>query len=150
MNYWNKMAFGLALVAGLCGGAWAQDRGHDDKDKARDSHQWRDRDHDRDHEGDRDRDRWRDRRDGYYRNRNWGYYPNGNYGYYPNGTWGRGGYGSNYGHQAGYNEGLRWGRYDRSLNRSYRAGNYKVYKNGDQAYRSGFVAGYNAGFGRGW
>ena len=25
VNYWKKVAFGLALIAGLCGGAWAQD-----------------------------------------------------------------------------------------------------------------------------
>ncbi|MGC2324974.1 MAG: hypothetical protein WA463_20235 [Terriglobales bacterium] len=51
-------------------------------------------------------------------------------------------------YQSGYNEGLRWGRYDRQVNRSYRAANYKAYKKGNQVYRSGFLAGYDEGFGR--
>jgi hypothetical protein len=51
-------------------------------------------------------------------------------------------------YQSGYNEGLRWGRYDRQVNRSYRAANYKAYKKGNEVYRRGFVAGYDEGFGR--
>jgi len=35
MNSWKKLAFVLALVAGLWGGTWAQDRGHHDQDRAR-------------------------------------------------------------------------------------------------------------------
>jgi hypothetical protein len=77
---------------------------------------------DRDWDGDRDWDRDRDH--------------------------GRGGYGSNPAYQSGYNEGLRIGRYDRRVNRPYQPGNYKAYKQGDQAYRSGFVEGYDEGFGR--
>ena len=30
MNNWKKMTFVVALVAGLCGGAWAQDGDHHD------------------------------------------------------------------------------------------------------------------------
>jgi hypothetical protein len=60
----------------------------------------------------------------------------------------RGGYRSNPAYRNGYNEGLRIGRYDRDANRAYQPGNYKTYKNGDQAYRSGFMEGYNEGFGR--
>jgi hypothetical protein len=52
-------------------------------------------------------------------------------------------------YQSGYNEGLKWGRYDRSNNRAYQPTNYKAYKkNADQTYRSGFMAGYDEGFGR--
>jgi len=35
MNYWKKMAFVLALVGGLCAGAWAQDGGHRDGNRDR-------------------------------------------------------------------------------------------------------------------
>jgi len=81
MNYWKKMAFVLALVAGLCGGAWAQGWEHHDRER-------------------------------------------------------------------GYRDGLTAGQFDRSHNRSYRVGDYKAYKNGDQVYRSGFLEGYNEAFGR--
>ena len=40
MNYLKKMAFVLALVAGLCGGAWAQNWGHGEATHARDNHSW--------------------------------------------------------------------------------------------------------------
>jgi hypothetical protein len=61
----------------------------------------------------------------------------------------RGGYQSNPAYQSGYNEGLKFGRYDLSKNRAYQPGNYKAYKNGDETYRRGFMAGYDEGFGRG-
>jgi len=38
MNCLKKMAFVLALVAGFCGGAWAEDWGH--RNGARESHSW--------------------------------------------------------------------------------------------------------------
>lgn len=41
MNHFKKMAFGLALVAGLCGGAWAADWGHRNTTHAQASHAWR-------------------------------------------------------------------------------------------------------------
>jgi hypothetical protein len=95
MNYWKKLAFVVALVAGICGGAWAAQSEHRDKDKAP-------------------------------------------------------GYGeANPVYQTGYNEGLKSGRYDLSNNRAYQPGNYKAYKKGDEVYRSGFMAGYDKGFGRG-
>lgn len=149
MNYWKKIAFGLALVAGLCGGAWAQDWGHRDRNHDRDDHHWRDRGHNRDHDRDRDRNwRYRNNPNYQYRNGQWGwgsnrtwggYYPNGNYGYYPNGTyypypntqpWGyypnsTWGYGpGNYGYsgndyQIGYRDGLAIGRRDRGTGRGY-------------------------------
>ena len=91
---WKKVTFVLALLAGLCGGGWAQNWGRGDGDHDRDDRRWRDRDDDRDRDRVRDRDRWRHRRgdgdhdwDDGYRNRNWGYGPNRTWGYSPNGTY---------------------------------------------------------------
>jgi len=41
MNDYKKIAFVLALVAGLCGGAWAADWGHRDTNHAQASHSWK-------------------------------------------------------------------------------------------------------------
>jgi len=41
MNDFKKMALGLALVAGLCGGAWATDWAHRDTSHAQASHAWK-------------------------------------------------------------------------------------------------------------
>jgi hypothetical protein len=57
----------------------------------------------------------------------------------------------------GYGEGRRIGTYDRQTGRAYQPGNYSAYKHGGsvsgsankQAYRNGFMAGYNESFGRG-
>jgi len=169
MNYWKKMTLALALVAGLCGGAWAaQDPGHGDRNHDRDSHRWsggdrhhgRDRDHDRNWDYRHDRDWDRDRQSGYAPNRTWGYYPNGNYGYYPYGTYYPGGAYGNYGnggynaasveYQRGYRDGVMYGRSARTSGRGYHPLQQAPYaKNADYAYRNGFAAGYNAGFGRG-
>ncbi|HVP51776.1 MAG TPA: hypothetical protein VMT05_06695 [Terriglobales bacterium] len=111
MSYWKKMAFGLALVAGLCGGAWAQRWGHNDA-KAQNTQTWRGRvpQHERasvqNHTWGHSSPNYQYRNGGwayrnnpnyqyrnghrvYVPNRTWGtYYPNGNYGYYPNGNYG--------------------------------------------------------------
>lgn len=154
MKNWKKTIFALALVAGLCGGAFAEDRNHD-KGKAPVTQRWDNRDHDQDRNHDRD-DRYRvPDRDDRYRTPVWGYNPGpdyrygSNYGYYPNTVWGYSGYGSGSDYQAGFNTGLIDGRFDRDRNRAYQPGNYKAFKNGDQAYRNGFLAGYNSGFTRG-
>ena len=81
MKHLKKLGFALALLLGLCGGAWAQDWGH----RAADRH-------------------WADRGHPVYTYRNWGYAPYGGWGayrpynngyysggwggYYPRGTWG--------------------------------------------------------------
>ncbi len=51
-------------------------------------------------------------------------------------------------YQSGYNEGLKFGRYDLSKYRPYQPEKYKAYKNGDEVYRRGFIAGYDEGCGR--
>jgi Ni/Co efflux regulator RcnB len=167
MNYLKKTAFALALIAGLCGGAWAQDWAHRDRDHDRDNQRWRDHDrrrdwdHDRDHDRDRDRDyRYRNGQWG-YQNRGWGgnypYYPNGTY--YPNqsrwgygypgtypgtvGTWGYGaptyGYGaSNVAYQTGYNDGLATGRADRSFNRPFNPNGSSVFRKGTHGYNNSY------------
>lgn len=154
MNNWKKMTFVLALAAGLCGGAWAQDGAHRDGDRDRDDQQW----------GNRDRDpdgRYRNDPNYQYRNGQWVYVahrpwdgnhygPTGGYGWY------------NYAHQIGYNDGVNDGRIDRRFNRGYRPerdGNFKHADHGydryygdkgayREAYRDGYLAGYRSGFGR--
>jgi len=71
MNYLKKMAFVLALVAGLCGGAWAQTLRHDVAYRNWDNHVVY-------------------RNNQLYRPVQWGvyYYPNGTYSYYPYGAYG--------------------------------------------------------------
>lgn len=115
MNYLKKMALALALVAGLCGGAWAQEWSHRGTEQARASHQatshqatnnvhqwgrapevYRNHDVARNHDIYRNNDAWYRNNPNYqWRNGQWayvprgtwgGYYPNG--GYYPGGTWG--------------------------------------------------------------
>jgi len=77
MNHWKKVAFVLTLVAGLCGGAWAQGWGQ--HGKARDTHQWSQSNHN-----------WSNRTSSNYQYRTgqWGHVPNGAWGgnlrYYPN------------------------------------------------------------------
>lgn len=77
MKYLKKIAFTLALIAGLCGGAWAQNWGHRDAGRHWDNHSVY-----RGHPYNQYRGGW-----GYAPNRNWGgwggYYPYRNYGYYP-------------------------------------------------------------------
>ena len=117
MSYWQKMALALALVAGLCGGAWALDWGHRDATtQNRDSHTarqtdsrvWRNNNQTRaqnrewshDRQVARDRD-WNTRNNSNYPSRNgevyaprtggWGTNPNGTNYPYPTqrtGTWG--------------------------------------------------------------
>ena len=117
MNYLKKMALALALIAGLCGGAWAQDRGHHDAERRVDRHwvyQYRN-------------GHW-----GYFPYRTWGsyypyttysyypynygYYPYGAYGYYPNsgyyGTYGYYPYGRYYPYR-------NWGTWDHYPNRAW-------------------------------
>jgi len=173
MSCFKKMAFALALVAGLFGGAWAQGEQHD-KDKASGYSETSN-----------------DYQSGYRRGLNLGrsdrstnraYQPdtykackNGNDAYcrgfvagYDEGfgrreesshwlyqglerehrDWDRGGY-PDPSYQKGYNEGLRTGRSDRSTNREYQPGIYKVCEDGNDACRRGFLAGYDEGFGRG-
>jgi hypothetical protein len=119
----------------------------------------RDRDYRRDQDRnrrDRDYDRNRDNRrnDQYDRN---GGYGNGGYG---NGGYGNGGYG-NYNQVAmnqGYQDGLYTGSNDAQRGQSYDPQRSHFYRNGhsdngnyrgnSQAYRSGFVRGYDEGFRR--
>ena len=90
MKYLKKIAFTLALIAGLCGGAWAENWGHHEVDR---------------HGGYRGHPYYQYRGGwGYAPNRGWsgyypyrnysyspysyyGYYPYSSYGYYPR-TWG--------------------------------------------------------------
>jgi hypothetical protein len=106
MNYWKKMAFVLALVAGLCGGAWAADWGHRDASHAQNNHTWRGSVPQ--HSGASLPNRawsshttpnyqyrtggwgtYRNNPNYQYRNGQWVYVPNRSWGtYYPNGTYG--------------------------------------------------------------
>ena len=173
MNYWKKMAFILALVAGVSGGAWAQSE-YRDKDKPP-GYGETSNDYPSGYAngltiGRNDRSTHRD-----YQPGNCKAYKDGNEAYrkgflagYDEGfgrseeisnwgrqglerehrDWDRGGY-PDPTYQSGYNEGLRMGRSDRSANRAYQPGNCKAYEDGNEVYRKGFVAGYDEGFGRG-
>jgi hypothetical protein len=84
MNHWKRMALGLALVVGLCGGAWAENWGHRDGDRGRDSH-WAYRS-----PGYQYRSGYWGNWGGYYPYRSYSYYSYGNYGgYYPYGSYSR-------------------------------------------------------------
>ena len=142
MKRMKTLLIGLALVAGTCGIAAAQDR---DGDRGRVQWGYQDRDHDRDGrrgDGDYDRD------DGY---RNNPYYRTG----------------MQQARQNGYQWGLRDGQVDRQAGRSYRATSNETFRHatigyvsayGDknqyksvfrQAYQSGYERGYGSGGYRG-
>lgn len=130
----------------------------------------RDRDYRRDDRRDRDWDyrRSRDRRDDQY-SRNGGYNNGGyNNGVYNNGRYGNGGYGG-YGNVSqaainqGYQDGLYTGSNDAQRGQNYNPQRSHFYRNGhgdngnygygggyrfQQAYRDGFLRGYDAGFRR--
>ena len=168
MNCWKKMAFGLALVAGLCGGAWAQDWGHRDSNHARSTPTWRGtvpqhnagvQNHNwgyRNNPNYQYRNgqwayrnnpnyQYRNGRWVYVPNRTWGtYYPNGNYGYYPNGSYYPDTQPWGYYPNGGYYPGT-WG---------YGNGNYGYGSNNSEyqrGYRDGMAYGRAArGTGRGY
>jgi len=79
---------------------------------------------------------------------------NGNGGYGNNGTYGNGGYGNNgtyggYNNQeanAGYQQGLSTGASDGQRNKGYSPQRSRYYQNASQAYRDGFVRGYDDGY----
>jgi flagellar biosynthesis/type III secretory pathway protein FliH len=74
----------------------------------------------------------------------------GNGGYRNNGSYGNGGYGNGgYNNQqinAGYQQGLNTGASDGRSNKSYSPQRSHYYQNASQAYREGFVRGYDEGF----
>jgi hypothetical protein len=158
MNYFKKMAFVLALVAGLCGGAWAQNWGHGEANHARDNHSWNRStpEHGRasvpsGNWGYRNNPNyqyrngeWRNNGNYEYRNGHWGwgpnrtwggYYPNGNYGYYPNGNYGY----YPYGNSGYYPYG---GSYPYPTTGGYYPGGW----GGNYGYGGGYQAGYRDGF----
>jgi hypothetical protein len=149
MNYFKKMAFILALVAGLCGGAWAQNWGHGGANHARDNHSWNRSapEHGRasvpsGNWGYRNNSNYQYRNGhwGWGPNRTWGgHYPNGNYGYYPNGNYGYYPYG-NYGY---YPYG---GYYPYPTTGGYYPGGYGNYGYGGYGAGNGqYQIGYNDG-----
>ncbi len=175
LTNWKPIALALALCVGMSGVALAQEH-HDQDDQNRwNQHHDRDhkdRDHDRDHR-DRDHDRYRNNngRHGYYGNNNGYYrYPNGTYGRNPNGYYGRnngyygypnsgyygypnnGYYGGAYGNgsaQQGYQYGLKAGQEDAAGGHSFRPTEHGTYKDGNAQFKSGYMQGYRAGYGRG-
>lgn len=161
MNYWKKMAFVLALVAGLCGGAWANDWGHQNKDRARDSHQGRSA-----NAGAASTSRnnpnyqHRNTQGVYVPNRTWGsgnpngtYYPypnkrtwgSGRYGtYYPNNrTWGSGPYGTYYPNNGTWGSGPNGTYYPNSG--TWGNGGYGGYGGANNDYQRGYNDGLNIG-----
>ena len=106
MNHLKKIAFTLALVAGLCSGAWAQNWGHrvayrnwDNRVVYRNHYVYRPV-------------QWGGY---YYPYSTYGYYPYGAYGYYPYSTYGYYPYGygyyPNYSYYYPYRTWGRWGYY---------------------------------------
>lgn len=168
MSYWQKMAFALALVAGLCGGAWAQVWGSRATNQNRDSHAarqtdsrvWRnnnqtraaqDRGWARDGAAVRDRD-WHDRNHSNYpyrtgqvyvpRTGGWGTNPNGTYSPYP--TQRTGGWGSTYPNGTNYPYPTQ-----RTSGWGYPNGTYYPYPTGGYGYPStgGWGYGVPGGYG---
>ena len=161
MNYLRKVAFVLALVAGLCGGGWAADWGHRDANHAQASHTWKGSvpEHGRasvpnhtwsSHTTPNYQYRtggwgtYRNNPNYQYRNGQWVYVPNRTWGtYYPYGTYGNsypyGTYGSNYPYPTtgGYYPYPTTGGY-------YPAGGY-----GNYGYGGSYQAGYQNGFAMG-
>jgi len=141
-----------------------RDRQDQDRDYNQDRNARRDQDRNRDNRRDRDKDRNRDNRrtDQYGRNGGYGNggYRNGGYGnggYYGNGGGGYGGY-NQAGMNQGYQDGLYTGSNDAQRGQSYDPQRSHFYRNGhgdngnyrgnSQAYRSGFLRGYDEGFRR--
>jgi len=95
MNNFKKMAFVLALVAGLCGGAWAADWGHRNANSARNTHSWARSVPQHGSAGVPNRT-WSSQTTPAYRSGGWGayrnnpnyQYRNGQWVYVPNRTWG--------------------------------------------------------------
>ena len=130
-----------------------QDRQRSDRDRRA-----TDRNYRRDRDNDRNRDYSRNRDDRY--GRNGGYGNNGGYGGYGN----NGGYGntSQIGMNQGYQDGLYTGSSDAQRGQNYNPQRSHFYRNGHgdsggyygngyqnpQAYRSGFLRGYDEGFRR--
>ena len=154
-----SLAFVFGIYAAASNTAQAQNR-NDDRYYRRD----RDRDDDR---RDRNRD-WR-RRDGRHDNgRHLGWYKNGKYrndgyrndgynggynnGRYRNGGYGNGGYGNNGYYQQdlnrGYQQGLNTGANDARRGQNYSPERSHFYRDGQysQAFREGFVRGYDQGY----
>jgi hypothetical protein len=146
MNYWKKMAFVLALVAGLCGGAWANDWGHQNKDRARDSHQGRSA-----NAGAASTSRnnpnyqHRNSQGVYAPNRTWGRgNPNGTYYPYPNKrTWGSGPYGTYYPNNGTWGSGPNGTYYPNSG--TWGNGGYGGYGGANNDYQRGYNDGLNIG-----
>lgn len=156
MNWCKKLAFGLALVATLCGGAWAQGWGHD-QDRGR---AWGEANHDYRRgywqgleTGRSDRHTGRKYQPAQYKaykqgneefRRGWGVgYNEGFQGNMPSA---HGYFGADQDYQRGYREGLETGRNDRRTGRKYQPAQYKAYKQGDEGFRKGWGVGYNEGF----
>ncbi len=162
---WKKLAFMLALVAGLCGGTWAQSEHHRDRGPGYESNA----DYQAGYNQGQEKGRWDLSKNRAYQPQNYQAYKNGDEAFrrgfvagYDQGYGRRegrsgwegmghkeGAYESNADYQAGYNQGEQKGRSDLSKNRAYQPQNYQAYKNGNEAFRRGFVAGYDEGFGRG-
>ncbi len=177
MNHCKKIAFVLALIAGLCGSAWAQE--HHDRDHDRDQgYGQQNPNYQKGYNDGVSRGRWDVNKNRPYQPQNYSSYKNGDeayrrgfmrgydeaFGRHEHGAWeherdhdrdydrdrdhDRHRYESNPDYQRGYNDGLSRGRWDLSKNRPYQPQNYNSYKNGDEAYRRGFMAGYDEGIGR--
>ncbi len=175
-NFRNKIGrifLALSFIAGIglvsssaVQAQWDRDR---DYRRNQDRDYRRDRDRDRDRDGDRNRDYRRN--DQYGRN---GGYGNGGYGNggYGNGGYGNGGYGGYGGYNQvamnqGYQDGLYTGSNDAQRGQGYNPQRSHFYRNGhsdngyygnngrygngsgsSQAYRQGFLRGYDEGFRR--
>jgi len=150
---------GIGLAASMAAQAqrpW--DRNQDRQNRSDQDRRDRDRNYRRDRDNDRNQDYSRNRDDRY--GRNGGYGNNGGYGGYGN----NGGYGnsSQVAMNQGYQDGLYTGSSDAQRGQNYNPQRSHFYRNGHgnsggyygngyqnpQAYRSGFVRGYDEGFRR--
>ncbi len=165
MNHLKRMAFVLALVAGLCGSAWAQWE-HRDRDRGPGYGQ-QNPNYQKGYSDGLSKGQWDVQKNRAYQPQNYEAYKNGDdayrrgfmrgydeaFGRDHGDEWGgrerdRDRYESNANYQKGYNDGLSKGRWDLQKRRAYQPQNYESYKNGDEAYRRGFMRGYDEGIGR--
>jgi Ni/Co efflux regulator RcnB len=147
-----SLLFGIAFLSSTT--TQAQYDRDDQYRRDRDRDGDRDRNRDRDWRRQRNRDRDRNRRDDRY----------GRNGGYGNGGYGNGGYGNiiRLAQNQGYQDGLYTGQNDANRGQSYNPQRSHFYRNGNsgnnsyygnngqyiQAYRQGFLRGYNEGFRR--
>ncbi len=168
MNHWKRMAFVFALAAGLCGSAWAQWE-HRDRGEGPGYGQ-QNPNYQRGYSEGLSKGQWDVQKHRAYQPQNYESYKHGDEAYRRGFVSGYdAAFGRHQGHdewagrerdrdhnrydshptyQKGYSDGLSKGQWDVQKNRAYQPQNYEAYKNGDEAYRRGFVRGYDEAFGR--